>query len=468
MPPSLALLLWLISLVALLRYDPARDSKISMALWVPVLFIFITASRNPSQWLGGQLGLSAQALEDGNPLDRIITFSLILLAAGVLISRSFKWSSFFQRNLALVAYISFALMSVLWSDFPFIAIKRWIRDLGNYLVILVVLSDPRPTEAVRMVLRRLGFLLVPLSILLNKYYPLVSKQYDVWTGADYYVGATTSKNMLGVMCLVIGLSFFWDTVTRWPERKQKRAKRIILVDIALFAMTASLLRTAHSTTSTVCLIVGCLVIAAAHTKIVKRHPTFLKVLVPATFCLYLILSLGLNMNGAMAGAIGKDPTLTDRTKIWSFLLNMHTNRLIGTGYESFWLGSRLETFWETSGVGHLNEAHNGYLEVYLNLGLAGLLLLMGFVIASYRTICKRLKPFSNLASLGLALWITMLFYSVTEAGFRGGLMWLVFLLGGIAIPERATSRVRNVVSFDGVGAVGQVASLPLGTTCQRR
>ena len=319
-----------------------------------------------------------------------------------------------------------------------------------------------------MVLRRLGFLLVPLSILLNKYYPLVSKQYDVWTGADYYVGATTSKNMLGVMCLVIGLSFFWDTVTRWPERKQKRAKRIILVDVAFFAMTISLLRTAHSTTSTVCLIVGCLVIAAAHTKIVKRHPTFLKVLVPATFCLYLILSLGLNMNGAMAGAIGKDPTLTDRTKIWSFLLNMHTNPLIGTGYESFWLGSRLETFWETSGVGHLNEAHNGYLEVYLNLGLIGLLLLMGFVIASYRTICRRLKPFSSLASLGLALWITMLFYSVTEAGFRGGLMWLMFLLGGIAIPERAMSRVRSTVPFDGVGAVERVASLPLGATCQRR
>ena len=85
-------------------------------------------------------------------------------------SRSFNWGSFFSRNLALMAFLSFALVSVCWSDFPFVALKRWFRDLGSYLVILVVLSDPRPLEAVRTVLRRLSYLLIPLSILLNKYY----------------------------------------------------------------------------------------------------------------------------------------------------------------------------------------------------------------------------------------------------------------------------------------------------------
>ena len=125
---------------------------------------------------------------------------------------------------------------------------------------------------------------------------------------------------------------------------------------------------------------------------------------------------------------------------------MHTNPLIGTGYESFWLGPRLEWFWR-QGLGYINEAHNGYLEIYLNLGLIGLSLLVGFLIASYRTICKRLMPFSSFASLSLAMWTTMLFYSVTEAGFRSGLMWLMLLLAGISVSRRVDRPVHRVEVF---------------------
>jgi len=413
--------------------------------------MFIAGSRNPSQWLGGGVSMSAEAFAEGNPLDRSFDFALILLAIGILMARSFDWGGFFARNLTLMAFLSFALLSVLWSDFPFVSFKRWFRDLGNYLMILVILSDPHPQEAFRTILRRLNYLLIPLSVLLIKYYPLIGKQWEVWSGADSYVGATTGKNLLGVLCLISGLFFFWDTLVRWPERKRRQTKRIIIVNIAFLAMTLWLLILASSTTSRVCMALGCLVIAATHTKSIKRHPMWLKVLVPACFCLYLILAFGLDMNGAMAGAVGKDPTLTDRTKIWAIVLGMHTNPLIGTGYEGFWLGPRLETFWRTAGLGHLNEAHNGYLEVYLNLGLIGLFLLGLFVTSSYRTVCRRLRPFSSLASLTLALWITFLFYCVTEAGFRTGLMWLTFLMGGISVPERVTARVHSVFTFDDPG-----------------
>jgi exopolysaccharide production protein ExoQ len=427
-------------LVMLFLFDPAKDQKTSLALWVPVISMFIMGSRSASQWFGGGVSVAAQSLQDGNPLDRLISSTIIALAIGILMSRSFNWGSFLTRNLALVAFFSYALFSVMWSDFPLIAFKRWFRDLGYYLVILVVLSDARPREAIRVVFRRLGYLLIPLSILLVKYYPAIGKTYDPWTGIADTSGATTSKNMLGVACLISGLFFFWDTVVRWPERRQRRTKRTLWVNVSFIAMTVYLLNLAHSTTSTVCLGLGSLVIAAAHTRLIKRRPLLLKVAVPAIFLLYLILSLGFDMNGQMAGAVGKDPTLTDRTKIWATVLSMHTNPLIGTGYESFWLGPRLEWFWQTAGLGHINEAHNGYLEVYLNLGAIGVLLIAGVLIAGFATISRRLKPFSNLASLTLALWVIMLFYSVTEAGFRAGLMWFAFLMGSISVPERATMR----------------------------
>jgi O-antigen ligase len=457
MPPSLALSLWLVLLVGLLCFDPAKEPKTSLALWVPLIWIFFLASRTPAQWVFGMASVPPpEVTEQGNPFDRTIYLVLILLGISILVSRSFKWGAFFARNVFLTAFLFFALLSVLWSDFPFVAFKRWFRDLGNYVAILIVLSDPRPLEAVRTVFRRLCYLLIPLSILLIKYFPDISRKYDEWTGAVVYRGPTSGKNLLGALCLVSVLFFFWDTVTRWPNRKERRTRRIILVNASLIAMTLWPLHLASSATCHVCLLLGCLVIAAAHSKAFQRHPGFLKALIPVGFVLYVILALGFDLNAQLAGAVGRNPTLTDRTRIWAFLLSMHTNPLLGTGYESFWLGSRLLWFWNNAGLGKLNEAHNGYLEVYLNLGLIGLLLLGGFLIASYRTICRRLRPFSSFASLALALWIVFLFYNVTEAGFRSGLMWLAFLLGAIAVPERAENRVRSAVSFDNGPATEQL------------
>jgi exopolysaccharide production protein ExoQ len=467
MPPLLALFLWFVLLMGLLCFDPAKEAGVSAALWVPVIWMFIIGSRLPSQWLGSHVGIAAQALEEGNPFDRTISLLLILLAIGILLSRSFNWLGFFARNLALIAFLFFAIASVVWSDFPFVAFKRWFRDLGNYLVILVALSDPRPLEAVRTVLRRLSYLLIPLSVVLIKYYPQIGKSWDPWTGIAEYSGVTTGKNMLGVLCLVCGIFFYWDTVTRWADRKERRTRRIILLNIAFMTMTLWLLGMSNSATSRVCLVVGCLIITAARNKTVKRHPGLLTLGIPVVICLYLTLAFGfgVDIKDAVAQAVGRDPTLTDRTKIWSFLLSMKTNPLLGVGYESFWLGPRLERFWQNAALGHINEAHNGYLEVYLNLGIVGLIFFGWFVVASYRTICRKLA-LSSLGPLRLSLWTVVLLYSVTEAGFRSGLMWLTFLLGAIAVPERASDKA---LDFDNLACDSKrtnvaLSSLPLKVT----
>lgn len=466
MPPSIALILWMVLLLGLLRFDPGRESKASWALWLPIIWMFIAASRLPSQWLGGVYGAANQTIEDGNPLDRAIFTVLILLEIAILMSRSFNWGSFITKNSALTALLILGLASVLWSDFPFVSFKRWFRDFGNYLSVLVVLSDSRPMEAVCSVLRRMGYLLIPLSILLTKYFPQIGKQYEIWTGVSMYVGATTSKNMLGVLCLVCGLFYFWDTVARWSDRKERRTRRIILVNAVLMGMTLWLLHLASSATSSVCLALGCLLIVAAHMRMFKRSPVLLKILVPTCFVLYLILAFGFNLNGSLAGTIGRNGNLTGRTDLWRILLGMHINPLLGSGYESFWLGSRLE--WVYYKFGFVNEAHNGYLELYLNQGLIGLLLLIAFLMGSYRTICRRLSPFSNFASLSLALWTVLLFYNVTEAAFKSShLMCLTFLFGAIELPRRGKERVSNAATEDG-GLAGQFRTAPMEPTVLQR
>lgn len=466
MPSSLALLLWFAGLVALLRFDPARDKRTSLASWVPLAWMFIVATRLPSQWLGGgQIETVSQALEEGNAMDRTIFAGLIVLSFVILLIRSFNWGSFVARNFFLAAFLLFALTSVMWSDFPFVAFKRWFRDLGNYLVILIVVSDPFPIEAVRTLFRRLCFLFIPLSILLVKYFPYIGKQYEFWSGSNMFVGAATSKNMLGVACLVSGVYFFWDTVSHWSERKQRGGKFTILVNLILFAMTLYLLNLSNSATSKVCLALGCLVVAAANLRIMKRHPGILKASIPIALCAYMILQFGFGINGEIAGMVGRNANLTGRTDLWVFLLSMHTNPALGTGYESFWLGSRLAAVWTRFVGSGINEAHNGYLEVYINLGLIGLTLLSMFLIASYRNIGKALSSGFRLASLSLALWTVLLFYNVTEAAFKGSqLMWVAFLLGAITVSQCAKDPVRSVSA----AGIAPIRALPLQPTTLER
>jgi O-antigen ligase len=427
--------------------------------------MFIVGSRLPAQWISGEaVMLAGGALEEGNLLDRSVNLVLILLAVGILLSRSFRWGKFFARNPALMAFVAFALVSILWSDFPLVALKRWFRDLGNYLVILVALSDPRGVEAVSTLLRRLFFALISLSVVFVKYYPEIGREYDPWTGVAVYSGVTTSKYMLAVICLVSGIYFFWDTVRRWPDRKETRARRIIYVNVLSLAMTVWLLKLANGATCQVCLVIGCLVIAAANSAAIKRHPAPLKFVIPMAVLLSLFVVFGTDIKGQIATAVGRDPTFTDRTLVWSYLLGMKTNPILGTGYESFWLGPRLEQLWKAFAF-KPNQAHNGYLEIYLNLGLVGLSLLVVFLVASYRKICKRFASSASVTSLSFALWAILPICNITtSAFFKGDLLWLTFLLGALAVPERAKDQELDLdhAAFHNARAEEWTPSVPSG------
>jgi exopolysaccharide production protein ExoQ len=448
MAPSLALSIWLVSLLGLFIFDPGREPRTSAALWVPLIWFFFLGSRSPSAWIGFQPATSgAQALEDGSPVDRVVFSLLALTAFVILVSRSFQWGKFVKQNSALISLLVFALLSVAWSDFPLATFKKWFRDIGVYFAVLVVLSDPRPLEAVRTVLRRLYYLLIPLSVVFVKYYPNLGKSFTEW-GSFEYTGVSTSKNQLGVLCLVSGMFFFWDAFTRWHQRRDKRVKRLMLVNVAFISMSLYLLNLCGSKTSTLCLILGCLMIVAAHCNFGRQHLTWVKAMAPSIFIVYLVLTVGFGMGAQLSEAVGGSANLSDRTHIWQVLLSVPINPVLGTGYQTFWVGPRKSWVWDRLEGDDVMSAHNGYLQIYLDLGVIGVVLLCMFLIATFRNICKRLKPPTALGSLGLGLWTLLLLYNVTEASFEIDLLLVTFLLAAIPISERAVARKAVVRLFD--------------------
>jgi O-antigen ligase len=347
-----------------------------------------------------------------------------------------------MQNSALALWLAFSLLSVTWSDFPLAAFKKFFRDTGIYMAILVVLSDPRPVEAVRTVLRRVCYLLVPLSILLIKYYPQLGKTWSPWGGQEH-IGVTTSKNMLGVLCLVSGIFFFWDTAVRWHERTKPRIRRVIRLNFAFMGMILWLLHLSDSKTSTICVAIGCLVIAGAHCKFGRRHPGWIKTLAPASFLVYVVLAVGFDMAGDISQAVGRPADMSDRTRIWEVVLSVPINPILGTGYQSFWLGPRVAWVWEMLTGNYVLQAHNGYLQTYLDLGLIGLFLLCAFLIATYRKICKGLDLLTPFSSLALGLWTLLLFYNVTETAFGAGLLFVTFLMASLPAAQPVEDQVEG-------------------------
>lgn len=148
-----------------------------------------------------------------------------------------------------------------------------------------------------------------------------------------------------------------------------------------------------------------------------------------------------NITDVIILSFGKDPTLTDRTEVWAALLKMKTDPLFGTGFESFWLGKRLETLWAKYWW-QPNQAHNGYLETYINLGFLGLFFLGGAIFSSFRNIRKMLvlpfdigKPSTTDFDFGrfrMGFLAALLVYNITEATFKA-LHFLFFVFFVIAI-----------------------------------
>jgi O-antigen ligase len=142
-------------------------------------------------------------------------------------------------------------------------------------------------------------------------------------------------------------------------------------------------------------------------------------------------------------ALGRDPTLTDRTEVWGLLLSLVRNPLLGTGFESFWLGERIQKIW-TAYWWHPNQAHNGYLEVYLSLGWIGVTLLVVVLIAGYLNIIKGWRRNESTTGLMLAYFLVGIVYNFTEAAFfrMQAPAWIFLLFAITAHPSISGCFVR--------------------------
>jgi O-antigen ligase len=433
MPPTIATIIFTIGILGLFYLDRDETARMSRALWVPTVWLLLMSSRAPSIWFHVppdlRLGSRPEDYIEGSPLDRAVFTFLLLAALAVLVPRRERVWPMLRKNAAIVLFFSFCAVSILWSDFSFVAFKRFTKALGDLGMVLIILTESDPWAALKRLVARLGFLIFPLSVLFIKYFPPLGRTLNnSWIMEP--VGVTTQKNGLGLDCLMYGIVFLCMLRSVYRDRECPGRRRRLLAYGTIIAMIIWLLYICNSVTSIAGFAMAGGVMWLAGRPL--RKPAAVHLLVLTVLGISLT-ALFFDPGGGLVAALGRDPTLTGRKMIWGFLLSTQTNPWVGVGFESFWLGQRLVTARNALENFPIQEAHNGYIEVYLNLGWAGITLLALLLVVGYRRVIAAFRQDKERGSLLLGLFLATLFESFTEAAFRMmSLSWFFLLLVIIA------------------------------------
>lgn len=431
------------SMIGLFVLDRDGEAPPSKALWIPTVWMLINGSRGVSTWLnmGPKVSLTQQ-YSDGSPIDAAIYGILIVAGILVLNVRSNRVKRFLRANIPLLVFFAYCALSVVWSDYSFIAFKRWAKSVGDLVMLMIVFTDMDTLRAVRRLFARVAFVLLPISVLFIKCYPDLGSAVNPEDGTMMYFGVTTFKNLLGMTSMVFGLASLWSYICAYKERRMSRRLEKLIAHGVMVATAVWLIVTADSMTSLACLILAGSVMVLSSQRWVAHWSGSLHAIVCAAIGLPLS-AIFINTVGPLVHSLGRNATLTGRTSIWKAVLSLHTNPLFGTGFESFWLGSRLETVWNMSVKG-IQEAHNGYIELYLNLGWVGLLLLGWLIVTGYRNAFTAFHRDANDGRLRLAYFTAALVFSLTEAGFRMlSPIWFAFLLAVVGVSSAPLSQERG-------------------------
>ena len=423
MPSVIALIITIIFIIFLLGLDRKQNPSASYALWLPTLWLIIATGKPLAIWFG-----TGGSLDEGSSLDR--NFQILLLCIGFLVikKRNVNITGVLRENASIVLLIGFMLISISWSNMPFISFKRWIRDLVPIVMALIIASESDPRQALQSLFRRMIYIQIPLSYLLINYYPYLGRLYGRWSGALMWIGVSTQKNGLTTLCMFAIFYFVWTYVRRRKGHDKSVVWYQKYIEIFLVCLSAYLFmgpgRTlTYSATAFTVLVI--FITSFGGMSWLKKH----NIIISAKLLTVIIIAIiiygtvtpflgGLTLIDPSA-ALNRDSQLTGRNRIWEDLIPYAMQRpVLGHGYGGFWTDAIREAC-------YAYPAHNGYLETILATGFVGVIFLSIFLLAN----CLKAQK-------------------LMSSDFDWGAFWFSLLLGAVArnISESAVMSTTEVLS----------------------
>jgi exopolysaccharide production protein ExoQ len=387
---------------------------------------------------------------DPNPLTR--AFKLFAIAASCLmIARRPLLAWDFGRNLnpGLVAFMLLAPLSTMWSIAPSATVAR-CTSLATLMLSCFALGlaswHPRRFQQVAtppLMLIMAGSLALGAVAL-----DLVTERGGTISLAGAWHGLTHGKNEFGMLASTAMIL----CAHAWMSREGRRTWSIFGAAVALACLILS-----KSNTSMFATAVAVAVMLLLLRPSVTRH-WYAAIVVMTTGLLFAYAIIvqrlipGLDfLLAPVASLTGKGMDFSGRTPIWDVIKDhIALNPFAGCGYGAYWIGPLPESpsyvfvglmwFYPT-------EAHNGYLEVLNDLGLAGFACLLVFLVAYTRQSLQLMRTDRNQATLFLALLFQELVLNMSESMWFSSTNTFAILALGSVMLSRAQfdARLRGLL-----------------------
>ena len=272
------------------------------------------------------------------------------------------------------------------------------------------------TYTIKIIIRKLCWFFVitaSLSYGLALIFPAMGTHigypfFGAWRGLYIH------KNFLGAQ-MALGTIIFLLNILSIENRLFIR-----LSGFCLYLLTAGLVYLSRSATGIIVFIIlnAGLLLASAWVKWKNRlqriHYLGLGILFTATILLVLT-----NLNFVF-GLLNRNTTLTGRLPLWSFLINSGISKhpLFGTGFGATWasdqfrLATQVASGWEYAPI----TAHNGLIELFLSLGLVGVILLIAIVVLSFFRVTRyALKEQTIISFFPMLVMIFVITTNISES-----------------------------------------------------
>lgn len=361
----------------------------------------------------------------------LISFTLIFIYKGrpIKIITADKW---------LMITLIICILSILWSFDYEQTMRRLIALIGTTAFGVFLAWRYSVREIVNLLAISLG-----LSALLSLCFVLLLPSYGVATGIfdGNWKGVYTHKNHLGRF---MTLGSFALLLMAIYTRKYRTAKW------GMFFLTVLLVVKSNSKSALIILLL--VVVCSFLIKVLNFNTYILISFITVLFLFSAILIAGVFLNADyLTNLIGRDLTLTGRTEIWQAVLDkIKEHPILGYGYNAFWSTySEYSYVWKAMHW-EAPHAHNGYLELILDIGLIGFLpFIMGLIVNFYKSI-KIYILYGTIEGVWMiGFLLILLVSSITEITFMrtNNIYWVLYVASVLSLRTKGVETKTNTAGI---------------------
>jgi exopolysaccharide production protein ExoQ len=341
-----------------------------------------------------------------------------------LLILTFNWRSIralLSATWPMLLPVLLAACSVLWSVDPKLSLYRTIALAGTTAFGVFLAIRFSLEEQLRLLALVLGVVACAsalVALLFPEYGVMTDPHRGAWSGVFFH------KNPFGRIMALATLVFFLLVL----GFREKRLMALLGMTLSIALVFASL-----SQASLIVAIAGLagVGVLTAMRRLSPRKQ--LVVLLIGAMVAALAATWVIRHEESVLSPIGRDPTFTGRTELWVVLLEKARARpWLGYGYGAFWRG-------EVGASGEVKEAldawypihaHNGFLDLILELGVVGLLvflLLLG--IYGYRNYVWGMAHRSSLSLWPVTYLLFFVFSNLAESALfrQNNIYWALYI-----------------------------------------